>query len=81
MTEMAVSRNAKAPDWEGLDFIFNDRISQSGAVQTQKFEAWLAGVQKDHAQVLKQQRLLREERATESKAAHKKGAQGAQEAS
>ena len=42
-------------------------LSETGAVTTQAFDSWFAGVQKDHAFVLKQQRLLQEEREAEAK--------------
>ena len=63
MTEMAVARNPQAPDWEGLDVAFSARIGELGQASARGFEAWLAGAQQDHAVVLKQGRLLREERS------------------
>ena len=49
---------------------FSLSMNDSGAIQTRGFETWLAGVHKDHADVLKQNRLLREERDFDE---HKKG--------
>ena len=42
-------------------------IRETGAVELPQFNAWLTGVQQDHAQIMKQGRLLREERAAEKK--------------
>ena len=69
MIETAVSRNPRSPNWEGLELCFSPTLSETGAITTQafEFEAWFAGVQKDHAFVLKQQRLLQEEREAEAK--------------
>ena len=65
--EQAVARNAKMPDWEGLDEIISTRLAPSGAVEVPAFASWLSGLQRDKAQVLKQGRLLREERVAEGK--------------
>ena len=65
--EAAVSRNPKQPDWEGLDHIVAGKLTSSGAIEVPRFTSWLTGVQRDQAQVMKQGRLLREERVAESK--------------
>ena len=67
MIETAVARNPRSPNWEGLELCFSPTLSETGAITTQVFDAWFAGVQKDHAFVLKQQRLLQEERDAEAK--------------
>jgi hypothetical protein len=43
------------------------RLSETGGAVVANFESWLAGVQKDQAFTLKQNRLLREERANDDK--------------
>ena len=78
--EMAVARNPRAPDWDGLEVAFSMRTTETGGAHAHTFETWLSNVQKDHAQVLKQGRLLREERATrDKKTKGKKGDRGAPE--
>ena len=49
-------------------------ISESGAAVTTKFHGWVATEQKDQAIVLKQGRLLREEKNTEKKRKDGEGA-------
>ena len=61
MIETAVSRDSRSPDWEGVDMMLSTTLTDAGAVDVTKFSAWIAGVQKDQAVVLKQGRLLREE--------------------
>jgi len=67
LIESATARNPKAPDWEGLDLIVNATMSSAGQVEVPKFNEWLSQVQRDTAQVMKQGRLLREERQAEAK--------------
>ena len=65
--ETAVSRNAKQPDWEGLDIMTSSAVNPTGGVDVLVFTAWLSGTQRDAAKVLQQDRLLREERGHEDK--------------
>ena len=65
--ETAVGRNPKCPDWEGLDFISGNRLTETGAVEARGSNQRLSAAQKDHALILKQGRLLREERAVAEK--------------
>ena len=67
MIETAVTRDAKSPDWDGLDMMLSTTLSDAGAVDVQKFHGWVSTVQKDQATILKQGRLLREERESEKK--------------
>jgi len=67
MIEGACDRNPKQPAWEGLGVIVNNTVSSRGALETSGFTSWLSTIQKDKATVLKQGRLLREERAAEEK--------------
>ena len=71
--EAAVSRNPKQPDWEGLDHIVAGKLTAAGAIEVPQFTSWLTGVQRDQAQVMKQGRLLREERAADYKKRDTKG--------
>ena len=73
MIEIAVSRDSQSPDWEGLDMMLSTTLTDAGAVDVQKFNTWVSGVQKDHAVVMKQGRLLREEQDIARK---KKGGAG-----
>ena len=65
--EMAVARNPRTPDWDGLELVMAARIGDMGEAQVQGFETWLSGAQRDQAIVLKQGRLPREERAAQEK--------------
>eukprot|EP00972_Heterocapsa_arctica_P102307 15074338-Heterocapsa_arctica.AAC.1 len=65
---MAVERNPKIPDFDGLDPMLTSAITPNGSVVTEKFTEWLKARQSDTAQVMKQGRLLREEKAAASKA-------------
>ena len=67
MVESACDRNPKAPDWDGLEALVTPAISLRGAVEVPKFQNWLSSNQRDRAVILKQGRLLREERASEQK--------------
>jgi hypothetical protein len=72
MIEAACDRNPKQPDWEGLDAFVSSALNAKGAVEVPQFTSWVSGVQKDKAVVLKQGRLLREERAAEAKRSKEK---------
>eukprot|EP00974_Lingulodinium_polyedra_P073696 7135602-Lingulodinium_polyedra.AAC.1 len=67
MIESACDRNPKQPDWEGLEALACPVVGARGAIEVPKFTSWVSSVQKDRAVVLKQGRLLREERLAESK--------------
>ena len=67
LLEVAVERNPKSPDWEGLDIIVSARVTEGGRAEVLSFSDWMSTVQRDRAIVLKQGRLLREERAAEKK--------------
>jgi hypothetical protein len=65
--EQAVARNPSKPDWEGLDMITSAVITDAGGIIAPKFATWMSTQQMADAQIMKQGRLLREERATDSK--------------
>jgi hypothetical protein len=67
MIQKAVRRNAKAPDFDGLDVYMSHSFDSTGGIITQAFDRHIAGVQKDEAQILKQQRLWSEEQDTRKK--------------
>ena len=72
--EMAVERNAKHPDYAGLDLVMGGPTTESGAAASKGFRDWVYKKQGERAQTLKQARLLREERHNEDKRA--KGGKG-----
>jgi hypothetical protein len=74
--EMAVDRNPKHPDYSGLSSAVGAPTQTSGAAVTQKWTEWLAVRQKDRAVVLKQARLLREERDADWKRRRDGGGKG-----
>ena len=67
--EMAVARNLRHPDHTGLSVIADGPVSADGSARAPKFLGWVTERQKEHAQILKQQRLFGEEQA-----AHERGA-------
>ena len=71
--EMAVARDSRHPDYTGLSLIMGGTVSETGAAVTSKFHNWAANRQRDQATVLKQGRLLREEKAEIHKKAKGKG--------
>lgn len=75
--ETAVRRNPRQPDFEGLEMLTMQVLDETGGVSAAAFSAWVSSRQRDEAQVLKQGRLLREERAATAKATKTKGAEGA----
>ena len=74
--EMAVRRNPKQPDFEGLELYTSQVLDETGAVAATGFTNWMSQRQRDEAQILKQGRLLREERAAEGKRSKKGGGGG-----
>ena len=60
--ETAVGRNPRQLDWDGLEHAGPAGITEQGVAQAPSFDQWLAARQRDHAQIFKQGRLLREER-------------------
>jgi hypothetical protein len=59
--EMAVDRSARAPDFTGLATVLAGPTTESGSAVTKNFTEWIAGRQRDRAQVMKQERIFREE--------------------
>ena len=63
--ETAVSRDAKQPDWGELEVMISSAINPDGGVDVPVFLAWVSGTQRYAATILRQGRLLREERGHE----------------
>ena len=59
--ESAVRRNPRAPDFSLFDEISGHGLDEVGGLQLPGFTKWVADLQRDKAQVLKQQRLWQEE--------------------
>ena len=66
--ETAVRRNPRAPDFTLFDEISGQGLDEVGGVALPGYTKWLADVQRDKAQVLKQQRLWSEEQGKWGKA-------------
>jgi hypothetical protein len=60
--EIAVERNAIHPDFSGLSEASGGTTTDSGAATVAKFREFIAGRQKDRANILKNARLERDER-------------------
>ena len=67
MIETATRRSPKNPDFTGLEHFMAAPVTEDGTIQVPMFSHWLSGIQRDEAQILKQGRLLREERATDER--------------
>ena len=61
--EVAVRRSPSCPDYSGLDNMMPSQLDGHGGLALNGFTHWFAGIQRDEAQVLKQQRLMKEEQA------------------
>ena len=67
MIMRAVKRNPKAPDFEGLDSFLTTATDMTGGVVTLEFDKYIAELQKNDAQIMKQIRMLKEEVIAQSK--------------
>ena len=77
MIHAAVRRNAKAPSFQGLESYLSHSFDESGGIITSNFAKFVAAEQKDEAQIMKNQRQLREEAdATEKNKKKKKDGEG-----
>ena len=65
--EVAVRRSPASPDYSGLENMMPSQLDGHGGLALNGFTHWFAGIQRDEAQVLKQQRLMKEEQAHLSK--------------
>ena len=61
MIQKAVKRNAKAPDFDGLEIYLSHRYDSSGGVVSSNFDKHIAEMQKSEATIMKQMRLWHEE--------------------
>ena len=67
MLQKAAQRNARAPDYEGLEMYLSHRLDVHGGVTTAAFDRHVAEEQRTLGTALKQSRLWREEREAEKK--------------
>ena len=67
LIEKAVERNPKVLDFTGLEGFLTASVSEGGALQVEAFDSFVSAEQQSRAQILKQGRLIREERAAESR--------------
>lgn len=61
MIQRVVRTNPRSPDFEGLECFMANALDASGGIVTSDFEGYVADIQRNEAQVMKQQRLAREE--------------------
>ena len=59
--QKAVKKNAKSPDYSGLNHMVSSSLDTVGGVPPGEFSRWHADLQKSEAFTLKQQRLCAEE--------------------
>ena len=74
--ETAVRRNPKNPDFSNQDMLLSTGIDEFGGIIATRYSHWVSTVQRDQAQVLKQQRLYAEEQGHARKAAGGDGGGG-----
>ena len=67
MIMRAVKRNPRAPDFEGLDSFLSTATDMTGRVVTLDFDKYISELQRNDAQITKQNRLLKEEKAEAGK--------------
>ena len=65
--EMAVEKDSKHPDYSGLNTLLYGSVEEKGRASAPKFTKWVSERQAVRAQILKQARLLREEKSAEEK--------------
>ena len=76
MIQRAVKRNPRSPDFVGLDAFMSNAMDSQGGTVTLEFEKYVAEVQRAEAQVMKQQRMAKEEVDALEKRKPGKGAKG-----
>ena len=67
MIHRAVKKNAKHPNFEGLESMPTSSLDESGGVVAMKFDQYVAEQQRTQAQIMKQSRLMQEETEHEHK--------------
>ena len=65
--EATVNRNPGQPYFEGLEVMVSSCLNAKGSLETPAFSAWVATTQKEQATMMKQQRLLREEKTADAR--------------
>ena len=60
--EVAVKRNARFPDYSGLDILIAAPVGATGQATTNRFNAWASEKLNERSQIWRQDRLYREER-------------------
>ena len=76
--QKAIRRSPKHPDFTGLDQLMASQLDETGGVVTSKFDEWVAQEQKTQAIIMKNTRLLQEEKDSDAKRlANPKGKAGA----
>ena len=71
--ELAVEKDPKHPEYGGLGSLLAGTTEEKGRVAVVKFTKWVSERQQQRAQILKQARLLREEKAADAKRRKGKG--------
>ena len=74
--DAAAYRDPRQPDWDGLEVMVSSCMNSCGSLETPAFSSWVASTQKDQAVMMKQNRLLREEKVAESNRRKKDGKGG-----
>ena len=67
MIMRVVKRNPRAPDFEGLDSFLSTATDMTGGVVTLDFDKYISELQRNDAQIMKQNRLLKEEQTEAGK--------------
>ena len=76
MTQAAVRKNPRAPDFTGLDYYLAHGYDESGGALTSQFAKYIADEKRNEAMVLKQNRLWSEEQEADAKKRNQKDKKG-----
>ena len=74
--EAAVNRDPRQTDWDGLEVMVSSCMNGCGSLETPAFCSWGALTQKDRAVMVRQSRLLHEEKVADSNRRKKDGKGG-----
>eukprot|EP00971_Amphidinium_carterae_P238772 4739843-Amphidinium_carterae.1 len=77
MTERAVRKNPKNPEFDGLELYLSHSLDSSGGVVTSAFDQHISKLKEVDARVWKHERMWRDEREQESKRGQGGGGQNA----
>jgi hypothetical protein len=76
MTERAVRKSARSPDFTGLSVYLSNTLDDSGGVVASAFDKHVSGLKQSEAFILKQERLWKDEQEADTKRQRERGNHG-----